>query len=126
MLLLDATTHCDTKEYCLKTRLCLAVLALQDKVQDLLSQQLDASDNEAVLQELQQLEDQALQEELKHMPAVPDTQPQQQAQQQPAAAVAAAGAEAAVLLEEELPSVPTTKVCVYVCDAGLWGEGMGA
>lgn len=88
----------------------------------MLSQQLDESDNEAVLQELQQLEDQQLQEELKHMPAVPKTEQQQE--QQPAAAAAAAeaaGAEAAVQLEEELPSVPKTKVgdaCYVVCYTG--------
>lgn len=76
----------------------------------MLAQQLDASDNEAVLQELQQLEDLALQEELQHMPSVPKTEPQQ-AQQQPAAATPeAAAAAAAVQIEEELPSVPAKKV----------------
>jgi charged multivesicular body protein 6 len=85
----------------------------QDKVQDLLSQQLDAADNESVLQELQQLEDLALQEEMQHMPSVPKTEPQQaQQQQQVQPAAEAAGAQAAVQLEEELPSVPKTKVAV--------------
>lgn len=81
-------------------------------MQDLLSQQLDAADNEAVLQELQQLEDLALQEEMQHMPAVPKTEPQQAQQQtaQAAAAASTAAAEAAVPAEEELPSVPATKV----------------
>jgi hypothetical protein len=86
----------------------------QDKVQDLLSQQLDASDNEAVLQELQQLEDLALQEEMQHMPAVPGTVPaqaqQQQQQQQVAEEGAQAAAAAVVVQEEELPSVPKTQV----------------
>lgn len=89
---------------------------LQDKVQDLLSQQLDASDNEAVLQELQALEEQQLQEDLKHMPSVPTTtavaQPEaaegQQQQQQQAAAETAKTAEQ--LLADEFPSVPKTKV----------------
>jgi hypothetical protein len=99
----------------LVTRRSVVHSATQDKVQDLLSQQLDATDNEAVLQELQQLEDLALQEEMQHMPAVPKTEPQQAQQQaaQTAAAAAAAStaaAEAAVQIEEELPSVPATKV----------------
>jgi hypothetical protein len=85
---------------------------VQDKVQDLLSQQLDAADNESVLQELQQLEDLALQEEMQHMPTVPKTEPQKAQQQQAQPAEEAAGAQAAVQLEEELPSVPKTKVGV--------------
>lgn len=93
---------------------------MQDKVQDLLSQQLDASDNEAVLQELQQLEDLALQEEMQHMPAVPTTEPQQ-AQQQQQQQVAEEGmqAAAAVVVEEELPSVPKTQVGVARAPLGM-------
>jgi hypothetical protein len=102
---------------CVAHALCCAV---QDKVQDLLSQQLDAADNESVLQELQQLEDLALQEEMQHMPSVPKTEPQQaQQQQQVQPAAEAAGAQAAVQLEEELPSVPKTKVCVRTWPA-VW------
>lgn len=85
----------------------------------MLGQQLDDSDNEAVLQELQQLEDLALQEEMQHMPAVPKTEPEQ-AQKQPAAAEAAAE----VQVEEELPSVPKTKVVdakyAYFCPCAAW------
>jgi hypothetical protein len=101
----------DANCMCCAVPCCVVLPAVQDKVQEMLGQQLDDSDNEAVLQELQQLEDLALQEEMQHMPAVPQTEPQQQqAQQQQAAAAAAAGAEAAVQLEEDLPSVPKTKV----------------
>lgn len=92
---------------------CFVYHYLQDKVQDMLSRQLDESDNEAVLQELQQLEDQQLQEDLKHMPAAPTTEAQPQAQQQQQQHPQAESQAAAPLLEkeaEELPSVPKTKV----------------
>eukprot|EP00878_Enallax_costatus_P002210 GHUV01002381.1.p1 GENE.GHUV01002381.1~~GHUV01002381.1.p1 ORF type:complete len:232 (+),score=87.40 GHUV01002381.1:243-938(+) len=79
----------------------------QDKVQDIVSQQLDAADTEAVMQELHQLEDQALQDELAAMPKVPELT-EEQKQQQAAAAVPADAGQ----LEEELPSVPDTKVHV--------------
>jgi hypothetical protein len=65
-------------------------------VQDLLSQQLDAADNEAVMAELQQLEDAFLQEEVEAMPNVPVSEQQQQQQDE--------------LPEEDLPSVPQTQV----------------
>eukprot|EP00879_Flechtneria_rotunda_P010452 GHRR01010928.1.p1 GENE.GHRR01010928.1~~GHRR01010928.1.p1 ORF type:complete len:229 (+),score=94.42 GHRR01010928.1:619-1305(+) len=74
----------------------------QDKVQDIISQQLDASDNEAVLHELEQLEAAALQEEISEMPTVPVADEEQK--QKAAEALAAAAAK------EKLPSVPTSKV----------------
>jgi hypothetical protein len=79
-------------------------------VQQVLSQQLDESDNEAVLAELQALEDAALEEEVAAMPSVPASEQQQQeVAQQPAAAAEA----------EELPSVPKTKVGVRVRSCGV-------
>jgi hypothetical protein len=89
-----------------------------------LSQQLDSTDNEAVLQELQQLEDAALREEMAELPSVPAGQEQQQAvaaaaqepRQQQAAVVA--GQE-----EEELPSVPATKVRLSDALLGVVSRG---
>lgn len=77
-------------------------------MQDIISQQLDASDTEAVMQELQQLEDQALQDELAAMPTVPELTDEQKQQQAEAAAAAAEAAQAAA--GQELPSVPHTQV----------------
>lgn len=99
---------------------CAAVVlshpaVLQDKVQDVVSQQLDAADTEAVMQELQQLENQALQDEMAAMPAVPELTKEQKQQQAAAAAAAAAAARAeAGQLEEELPSVPDAQVGALV------------
>jgi cell pole-organizing protein PopZ len=85
-------------------------------VQDVLGQQLDDTDTEAVMNEFAAMEAAALDEELDKMPAVPTAAAAGAeaagAEEQPAAAVATTAA-ADQGTEDELPSVPTTKVRAY-------------
>lgn len=89
----------------------------QDKVQDVISGQLDDIDQKAVQDELRMLEEMAAAEEAAELPSVPVSEEQQQQQKAAAEAAAAAGAaaEPAVAEEaeaelEELPDVPQTLV----------------
>jgi chemotaxis protein histidine kinase CheA len=84
---------------------------LQDKVQDIISGQLDDIDQKAVQDELRMLEEMAAAEEAAELPSPPTSEEQQKqkAAAEAAAAAAAEPAEAAAELEE-LPSVPQTKV----------------
>ena len=91
---------------------------VQDKVQDVLGQQLDDTDTEAVMNEFAAMEAAALDEELDKMPKVPTAAAEAAAaataaeagtEAQPAAAAEAVAVEEKAV-EEELPSVPKSKV----------------
>jgi hypothetical protein len=88
---------------------------LQDKVQDIISGQLDDIDQKAVQDELRMLEEMAAAEEAAELPSPPTSKEQQRQKAAAEAAAAAAAAEpaaepAAEAELEELPSVPQTKV----------------
>jgi chemotaxis protein histidine kinase CheA len=96
-------------------RCCCCLHCLQDKVQDILSGQLDDIDEKAVQDELRMLEEMAAAEEAAELPSPPTDAEQQKQKAAAEAAAAAAAAAAAEPIEaeaelEELPSVPQTKV----------------